>query len=129
MGKKELVHGRRLKLFSNKDYEVWEQLQHHFAYQKKELLVIEDCEYIRLQNGNIELLVKWTGFDKNKLDWVDFKSLKNEAHELLREYLEDTKKGATRRQRNAMATIERRQPNTEVGYGGVLMSMYSILYA
>lgn len=50
-GKKELVHGRRLKLFRNKDFEVSEDIKDHLAYQQSKVLVIEDCEDIRSRDN------------------------------------------------------------------------------
>ena len=55
-GRKGEAHGRRLKFFRNKDYEVTEEFLQHFEYQ--ELLVIESFLDIRQHQGQVELLVK-----------------------------------------------------------------------
>ena len=46
-GKRMEVHGRRLKFFRNKDFEVTEEVRNHLAYQQNELLVVNEFQDIR----------------------------------------------------------------------------------
>lgn len=68
--KNEEAHGRRLKLFRNKDFEVTQELKYHLAYQKDELLIIDKFDDNRDHNGTIEVQVKWKGFSEEENDWV-----------------------------------------------------------
>lgn len=49
--KKRDVHGRCLKFFRNKDFNVTEPVLNHLAYQENELLIIDSFEDIRRNNG------------------------------------------------------------------------------
>ena len=40
-GKKQEFHGRRLKFYRNKDFQVSQELLNHLSYQEGELLVVE----------------------------------------------------------------------------------------
>eukprot|EP00171_Calliarthron_tuberculosum_P012252 IDg12252t1 len=64
--KKELAHGRRLKFFRNKDFEVTEELKDYLAYQSDEIFVIDRFDDIRKQAGKIQVLVAWKGFNKDE---------------------------------------------------------------
>lgn len=50
------MHGRRLKFFRNKDFEVTEEVRNHLAYQENELLVVKSFDDIRMDGGIVELL-------------------------------------------------------------------------
>ena len=69
-GRKISSHGRRLKLFRNADYEVTEDVLNHLDYHWGELLVIEAFENIRERQGQVELEVKWRGFENTENDWL-----------------------------------------------------------
>ena len=98
-GKKEEVHGRRLKFFRNKDFKVTEEVLNHLAYQEGELLVIDEFLDIRSTQGSIELLVKWRGFSEIETDWVSLQSLREDVPDLHQEYIHHTKVNGTKLQR------------------------------
>ena len=93
------AHGRRLKLFRNSDFNVTEDLRHHLDYQKGELLVIEAFENIRERQGQIELEIKWRGFDSAENDWIALEILQEDVPEMLTEHLNDLALTGTPRQR------------------------------
>ena len=99
-GKREEVHGRRLKFFQNKSFQVTEELKEHLQYQRNELLVIERFDDIRRKQGKIEALVKWRGFSEEENDWVSIDTLREDVPVLLQEFLQDVAKTGTQRQRN-----------------------------
>ena len=92
-------HGRRLKLFRNSDFEVTEDIRHHLDYQKGELLVIETFENIRDRQREIELEVKWRGFESAENDWLSLEVLQEDVPEMLEEHLKDLSLNGTPRQR------------------------------
>ena len=53
---KFVVHRRRLKCFINSDFNIAEEVMHHFAYQQGELLVIESVSYTHLTLPTILLV-------------------------------------------------------------------------
>ena len=75
-GKTQEVHGRRLKFFRNKDFEVDEEVLNHIAYQTGELLVIDKFLDIRRNKATVELLIKWRGFTEDETDWITHESLR-----------------------------------------------------
>ena len=50
---KQEFHGRRLKLFRSKDFEVTDEVLNHLAYQSGELLVVESFIDIRRKQGQV----------------------------------------------------------------------------
>ena len=98
-GQKHTAHGRRLKLFRNADYEILEDILNHLDYQKGELLVIESFENIRERQGQIELEVKWRGFDSPENDWLSLEVLKEDVPDMLSEHLNELAISGTPRQR------------------------------
>lgn len=104
-GKRQDAHGRRLKFFRNKDFEVSEDVRNHIAYQENELLVIEDLEDIRKTADEVQLLVKWRGFESEENDWVSLPSLREDVPELVQEYLQTAAKEGTPRQRKIAQSL------------------------
>lgn len=102
---KEEIHGRRLKFFRNKSFEVSEEIIDHLKYQEGELLVIESFEDIRSHNGAPECLVKWRGFPKEESDWVLYSSLKEDVPEFLEEFITEITKSGTKRQRLIVSSL------------------------
>lgn len=98
-GKKQEVHGRRLKFFRNKHFQVSEELVNHLAYQTGELLVVEIFTDIRCKQDVTELQIKWRGFAEEESDWVSLALLREDVPELLDDYLQDIQKAGSRRQR------------------------------
>ena len=98
-GKKWEVHGRRLKFFRNKDYQVEEEVLNHLAYQAGELLVVDSFTDIRREHGVIEIQVKWRGFAEEESDWVTLSSLREDVPDLVDDYIKDIQKTGTMRQR------------------------------
>lgn len=97
--KRPIVHGRRLKFFFNKDYDVTEEVKEHFSYQEGELLLIEFFEDICQIEGQIELQVKWRVFDATENAWLQLETLREDVPDLLKESLEETVKTGTTRER------------------------------
>jgi len=72
----------------------------HLEYQKGELLVIEMFEDIRERQGQVELEVKWRGFDKAENDWISLDILQEDVPDMLAEHLDDVLINGTPRQRS-----------------------------
>ena len=104
-GKTQEVHGRRLKFFRNKDFEVDEEVLNHIAYQAGELLVIDSFLDIRRNKGTVELLIKWRGFTEDETDWVTHESLREDVPEMLQEYLNEVSRSGARRQRAIIESL------------------------
>ena len=98
-GKISTAHGRRVKLFRNSEYEITQDILHHLDYQRGELLVVESFENIRDKQGQIELKVKWRGFDSNENDWLSIETLKEDVPQILSEHLSELVTSGTPRQR------------------------------
>lgn len=60
--KTEMAHGRRLKFFQNKKFQVAEKIQEHLEYQRDELVVVDSFEDIRKYKKEVQVLVQWQGF-------------------------------------------------------------------
>lgn len=56
------VHGRRLKLFRNSDFEITDTVIKSLAYPENELMSFEHLDDIRMREGWVELCVKQRGF-------------------------------------------------------------------
>ena len=72
----------------------------HLEYQKGELLVIEMFEDIHERQGQVELEVKWRGFDKAENDWISLDILQEDVPDMLAEHLDDVLINGTPRQRS-----------------------------
>jgi len=103
--KKEEVHGRRLKFYRNKDFEVSEALKDHLSYQQNELLVIERFDGIRRNHGDLELKVKWRGFSEDEQDWVSLSTLREDVPVLVDEFISYVNEQGTQQQRRLVSTI------------------------
>lgn len=99
------VHGRRLKLFRNKSYNVTEDVMDHLKYQQGELLVIDSFQGIRSKNSDIEILVRWRGFPISESDWVSVKTLKEDVPELLEDFIKDLSANGTQKERSLISSI------------------------
>ena len=104
-GKKSEVHGRWLKFFRNKDYNVTEELLDHLSYQQGELLMIDHFVDIRRKQGDTELLVTWRGFPADESDWVTLSSLREDVPILVEEYLLDVSINGTKKQRDIARSV------------------------
>lgn len=104
-GKKEESHGRRLRFFRNSSFNVTEEILHHLAYQKGELLVIEDFTGIRRHGTKIELRVKWRGFPDSESDWNNYGTLVEDVPDMVREYLDELRRSGTKREKALAASI------------------------
>lgn len=104
-GKKEKAHGRRLKFFQNKYFEVTEELRNHLSYQNNELFLIHSFDDIRKRNGACQLLVSWKGFSDEERDWVDIDLLKKNAPNMVEEHLSSLIDSGTTRQRKIASSI------------------------
>lgn len=104
-GKKEFAHGRRLRFFRNKYFEVTEEVKEHLLYQEDELQVVESFDDIRSSNGRIEILVKWKGFSEDETDWVEIDILREDVPVLLREFIDDIRRTGTQRQKRTISQI------------------------
>ena len=104
-GKRTEVHGRRLKLLRNKDYEVSEEILEHLQYQTGEPLVVESFTEITRPQGIVEIQVKWRDFTEDETDWVQLSSLLEDVPQLVPEYLEKILSSGSKRQRSVAASL------------------------
>jgi len=63
--KKATVHGTRLKFFRN-DLEVKTEVLQQLSFQDGEYCVVDKTLYIRVHEGEAQLLIKWRGFDEEE---------------------------------------------------------------
>lgn len=103
---RSVAHGRRLKHFRNSEFEITEDVTHHLEYQQGELLVIDNFDDIREKDGQVECLVRWKGFSDEERDWVAYETLKEDVPDLIREFLDDTIKSGTKRQRQLATRLK-----------------------
>ena len=104
-GRKEQVHGRRLKFFRNASFEVTEELKEHLEYQEGEMLVVDRIDDIRSKRGKVEAQVVWKGFGPEETDWVAVELLHEDVPVLLEEALESFAESGTARQRAVVANL------------------------
>ena len=88
-GYTEKVHGRRLKLFQNSDYEVMEELRNHLSYQEGEYQCVQEFVGIRHVKEEIEFQVKWRCFTLAENDWVSATSLREDFLVMFEQYVDD----------------------------------------
>lgn len=99
------VHGRRLKFFRNKDFNVTEKVHNHLAYQQNAFLVVQNFDNIRSVQGHVELLTNWRGFAEVESSWVSLALLREDVPELVKDYLNDIQKSGYRRQRSLAFSV------------------------
>lgn len=104
-GKREDAHGRRLKLFSNSDFNVTEEMTEHLRYQEGELLHVERFDDIRSASGNVDLLVKWCRLHSDESDWVSLETLRDDVLVVVGKFLTDIENTRTLRQRRLVACL------------------------
>lgn len=103
--KSEELHGRRLKCFRNKSFQVTEEVRNHLSYQRDELLVVKEFEDIRNNDGSIEILFHWRGFPAEEAEWTSLEALQEDVPVLIKEYLEKIEKEGTARQRQVASKV------------------------
>ena len=99
------MHGRRLKFFRSKDFEVIEEVRKQLAYQDNELLLVKEFQDIRSRDGTVELLTRWKGFEETENDWVSLELMQEDVPEMTVEFLEDIAKTGTARQKHVAASV------------------------
>ena len=99
------VHGRRLKFFRNKDFEVTEEIGNQLAYQANELLVVREFQDICKRSGKVEHLTCWKGLEKTEDDWVSIEVMREDVPALTTEYLEEIRKTGTWRQKCIASSV------------------------
>ena len=101
----EEVHGRRLKFFRNRDFNVTEKLRDHLLYQQDELLVIERFEGIKQESGEISCEVKWRGFSSDENDWVSIDILREDVPVMIQDFKKELMSSGSPRERHLAALI------------------------
>ncbi len=104
-GEREEAHGRRLRFFRNSSFNVTEELRHHLAYQKGELLIVEEFTGIRRKGTEFELRVKWRGFPEDESDWTSLSTLQEDVPDMVRDYIAELRTSGTPRERKLAASI------------------------
>lgn len=87
--KRSVVHGTRVKIFRNKDFERTEELDEYLAFQEGEYCVAEEIQDIRKVKGEMEVLVKWKGFDGEEPQWESFEIMREDIPKMLSDFLQD----------------------------------------
>ena len=86
-------------MFRNAYYEVTDDFLNHLDYKRGELLVIEAFENIREREGQVELEVKWRGFENTENDWLSLEVLREDVPQIKSDQLEHFTISGTPRQR------------------------------
>jgi Chromo (CHRromatin Organisation MOdifier) domain len=89
-GKRKTVHCTRIKFYHDASLGVTEELKSHLQYQDSTLFVIEQLLELREVRGQVQVLVKWMGFDEGENTWEPVTTILEDAPDLLREFLEIT---------------------------------------
>ena len=98
-GLQEEAHGRRLKFFRNKNYEVKEDLLNHVAYQTSELMNVSKFLDLRKTKGTVEVLTKWKGLDSSEDSWENIEVMREDVPVLIEEFLKTIAANGTAKQK------------------------------
>lgn len=104
-GARTEVHGRRLKYFRHKDFEVTEESRNQLAYQENELLVVREFQDIRECSREVELLTCWKGFEETENDWVSIEVMKEDVPALTAQYVGEIRKTGSRRKKGIASSV------------------------
>jgi Integrase core domain/Chromo (CHRromatin Organisation MOdifier) domain len=83
-GKRKTVHCTRIKFYHDASLGVTEELKSHLQYQDSTLFVIEQLLEFREVRGQVQVLVKWMGFDEGENTWEPVTTILEDAPDLLR---------------------------------------------
>lgn len=89
-GKRKTVHCTRIKYYHDASLGVTEELKSHLQYQGSTLFVIARLLELREVRGQVQVVVKWMGFDEGENTWEPVTTILEDAPDLLREFLEIT---------------------------------------
>lgn len=79
-----------------------EELQHYLQYHENELLIIEKVQDMKLDKGEVKVLVNQKGFEEAENDWVSLESLQHDVPDLIKKYLESSEVDGTPRQKRVV---------------------------
>jgi hypothetical protein len=86
-GKRKTVHCTRIKFYHDASLGVTEELKNHLQYQESTLFVIEQLLELREVRGQVQVLVKWMGFDEGENTRAPVTTIIEGAPDLLRDFL------------------------------------------
>jgi hypothetical protein len=72
---------------------ITEELKNHLQYQDSSLFVVEQLLGVRVVHGQIQVLIKWMGFDEAENTWEAVTTILEDAPDLLRDFLEVSSSG------------------------------------
>jgi hypothetical protein len=86
------VHGDRIRLYSDNNLNVTEEMKKQFAHDN-ESYEVENFHACRLnpESGQLELLVEWKGFNEEDNSWEPLKNLVEDVPELVRKFAKKQK--------------------------------------
>jgi Chromo (CHRromatin Organisation MOdifier) domain len=84
------VHCTRIKFYHDASLGVTEELKIHLQYQDSTLFVIEQLLELLEVRGQVQVLIQWMGFDDGENTWEPVTTIREEAPDLLLEFLEIT---------------------------------------
>lgn len=103
--KRNTVHGSRLKLFRNKDYEVTTDTLEQLAFQDGEYCIVEKIIDIRKKDGDIQIQVQWRGFDDEDTTWEEYSVMKDDIPGLVDDFINEVRDNGTPRQQRVVKNI------------------------
>lgn len=102
---RSVVHGTRLKFFRNSDFNVSEECTAQLKFQEEEYCVVSEFLDLRLKDGELQILVKWKGFDDEDPGWESLDVMRGDVPALVTDFVDEIKESGTPRQRKIAATL------------------------
>ena len=78
-GEKMTVHGSRIKFFRNSEMDTDAAVHNYLAFQAGEYCIVEEILDIRKHHGQIQVLVRWKGFDDEDPTWTPIRELEQDV--------------------------------------------------
>lgn len=104
-GCQEEAHGRRLKFFRNKDYQIKEDLLNHIAYQTNELMNVSKFVDLRNNKGIVQVLTQWKGLDSSEDSWENIEVMREDVPVLIQEFLNEIAANGSGRQKRIAKSL------------------------
>lgn len=100
------VHGSRIKFFRNSDLNVSEELKEFINFQEGDYSVVDQMLDIRKSGKNIEVQVRWLGFE-DEPTWTCITQLSQDVPAMLNEFLETIHASGTQQQKSAATSYSK----------------------
>lgn len=103
-GDRKVVHGTRIKFFRNKEFNVTSDCEEQLVFQAEEYCVVDEIQDIRVQDGEVQVVVRWKGFQDEEPGWEDISVMKEDVPALVVDFLNEMRDSGTKRQKTIAST-------------------------